>query len=319
VNLKWDIMDKEQAALAEKILKLKKEKGALLLAHNYQRPEIQEIADYIADSIGLCRRAQKEEEARLIVLSAVDFMAESAVILNPNKKVLVPDKNAKCPMAAMLPAEAVRSAKRKYPDAAVVLYVNTLAEAKAECDVCCTSANAVQVVNSLKEDKVLFGPDRNLAWYVQQRSDKEIIPIPEWGYCYVHRMFMEGHIRLLKEKYPDAEVLVHPECEPEVQLIADFVGSTSQMYKRATQSPRKDLVIATEIGLIERMRREQPSKNYIPALDDAVCRNMKLSTLEKIYLALKNEEPTVTVPKHIVEKARRAVEKMTEILGTSQD
>ena len=308
-------MGEEQASLVEKILKLKREKGALLLAHNYQRPEIQEIADYIADSIGLCRRAQREEEARLIVFSAVDFMAESAVILNPEKKVVVPDKGAICPMAAMLPAEAVKAAKKEHPDAEVVLYVNTLAEAKAECDVCCTSSNAVQVINSLEGDKVLFGPDWNLAWHVQQHSDKEIIPIPEYGYCYVHQMFMEGRIRLLKEKYPEAEVLAHPECVPEVQNIADFIGSTSQMYKHATDSQRKDMIIATETGLIDRLKREQPEKNYIPADEDAICKSMKLNTLEKIYLALKNEEPVATVPKPIMKKARRAVEKMTEVLG----
>jgi len=312
-------MGGEQASLVEKILKLKKEKGALLLAHNYQRPEIQEIADYIADSIGLCRRAQKEEEARLIVFSAVDFMAESAVILNPEKKVVIPDRQAICPMAAMLPAEAVKAAKKRYPDAEVVLYVNTLAEAKAECDVCCTSSNAVQVINSLDEDKVLFGPDWNLAWHVQQRSDKEIIPIPEYGYCYVHQMFMEGRVRLLKEKYPRAEVLAHPECVPEVQKIADFIGSTSQMYKHATNSPKKNLIIATETGLIDRLKREKPGKNYIPADEDAVCKNMKLNTLEKIYLALKNEEPIATVPKLIAKRARRAVERMTEVLGEPND
>lgn len=308
-------MGVEQASLVEKILKLKKEKGALLLAHNYQRPEIQEIADYIADSIGLCRRAQREEEARLIIFSAVDFMAESAVLLNPEKKVVVPDKGAICPMASMLTAEAVKAAKKRHPDAEVVLYVNTLAEAKAECDVCCTSANAVQVINSLEGDKVLFGPDWNLAWHVQQHSDKEIIPIPEYGYCYVHQMFMEGRLRLLKEKYPQAEVLAHPECMPEVQNIADFIGSTSQMYKHATNSTRKGMIIATEIGFIDRLKREISGKNYIPADEDAVCNNMKLNTLEKIYLALKKEEPVASVPKPIAKKARKAVERMIEILG----
>ncbi len=308
-------MDREQKELTEKILRLKKEKKALLLAHTYQRPEIQEIADYVADSIGLCRRAQQEEEAHLLVLSAVDFMAESAVILNPDKKVVIPDVNAVCPMASMLSAEMVRAAKREMPEAAVVLYVNTLAEAKAECDVCCTSSNAVEVVNSLDKNKVLFGPDRNLALYVQRHTYKKITPIPERGYCYVHQMFMKGHILLAKDQYPDAEVLVHPECPPEVQRTADFIGSTSQMYKYAVDSPKKNFIIATEIGLIDRLKRERPDKNYIPAYEDAVCRTMKLNTLEKVYLALKNEELVVTVPKHIVVKARRAVEKMIGING----
>ena len=308
-------MTKEQKELAEKILKLKREKKALLLAHNYQRPEIQEIADYVADSIGLCRRAQQEEEARLLIFSTVDFMAESAVILNPNKKVVIPDKDALCPMAAMLPAEDVKLARRKHRDAAVVLYVNTLAEAKAMCDVCCTSANAVQVVNSLHEERVIFGPDRNLAWHVQQHTNKEIIPIPKCGFCYVHKLFSEGDILLAREQHPDAEVLVHPECNPKVQLLADFIGSTSQMYRHAKESPKKEFVIATEIGLIDQLKRELPGKEYIPAYTEAICSSMKLNTLEKIYLALKNEEPVVTVPKPIVQRARKAVEKMTEIIG----
>ncbi|UCE16269.1 MAG: quinolinate synthase NadA [Candidatus Bathyarchaeota archaeon] len=308
-------MNKEQTKLAEKILKLKKEKKALLLAHNYQRPEIQETADYVADSIGLCRRAQQEEETRLLVFSTVDFMAESAVILNPDKKVLIPDKNALCPMAAMLPAEDVKLARRKHRDAAVVLYVNTLAEAKAMCDVCCTSANAVQVVNSLDAKQVIFGPDCNLAWHIQQHTDKEIIPIPKRGFCYVHKLFSEGDILFAREKHPNAEVLAHPECNPEVQRLADFVGSTSQMYRHVKETPKKELIIATEIGLIDLLKRELPGKKYIPAYPEAVCSTMKLNTLEKIYLALKNEEPVVTVPKPIMKKARRAVEKMTEITG----
>jgi len=308
-------MSKEQKELTEKILKLKNEKKALLLAHNYQRPEIQEIADYVADSIGLCRRAQQEEEARLLIFSTVNFMAESAVILNPNKKVVIPDKNALCPMAAMLPANDVKLARRKHRDAAVVLYVNTLAEAKAVCDVCCTSANAVQVVNSLDEERVIFGPDCNLAWHVQQHTDKEVIPIPKHGFCYVHKLFSEGDIHLAREQHPDAEVLAHPECTPEVQLLADFIGSTSQMYRHAKESPKKELVIATEIGLIDRLKRELPGKEYIPAYTEAICSSMKLNTLEKIYLALKNEEPVVTVPKPIMKRARKAVEKMTEIIG----
>ena len=308
-------MSKEQKELTEKILKLKNEKKALLLAHNYQRPEIQEIADYVADSIGLCRRAQQEEEARLLIFSTVDFMAESAVILNPNKKVVIPDKNALCPMAAMLPANDVKLARRKHRDAAVVLYVNTLAEAKAVCDVCCTSANAVQVVNSLDEERVIFGPDCNLAWHVQQHTDKEVIPIPKHGFCYVHKLFSEGDIHLAREQHPNAEVLAHPECTPEVQLLADFIGSTSQMYRHAKESPKKELVIATEIGLIDRLKRELPGKEYIPAYTEAICSSMKLNTLEKIYLALKNEEPVVTVPKPIMKRARKAVEKMTEIIG----
>lgn len=312
---KWKALNKEHSKLAEKILKLKDEKHALLLAHNYQRPEIQQIADYVADSLGLCTRAQQEEDSRLLIFSTVDFMAESAVILNPDKKVVVPDKNALCPMAAMLPAGGVEAARKKHPDAAVVLYVNTLAEAKAVCDVCCTSSNAVQVVNNLDEDQVIFGPDNNLAWYVQQHTDKEIIPIPKEGFCYVHRLFSEGEILLAREQHPDAEILAHPECKPEVQRIADFIGSTSQMYHHVKESSKREFVIATETGLIDRLEREQPRKKYFPAYSEAICSPMKLNTLEKIYLALRNEEPVVTLPNSIVKRAREAVEKMTQITG----
>jgi len=299
--------------LVDDILKLKKEKRALLLAHNYQRGEIQDIADYVDDSIGLCRRAMEEKEARIIVFSAVDFMAESAAILNPDKKVFIPSPGARCPMARMLPAEEVRLWKRKYPKVPVVLYVNTLAEAKAECDICCTSANAAKVVNSLDADTVLFGPDENLAWSIQQKTGKKIIPIPESGFCPTHVLFLKEEILLLKEKHPDAVVAVHPECTPDVQSIADFVGSTSQMCRYVEQSSAKKYIIGTEVGIIHRMKKENPRKEFIPAYDGALCTNMKLNTLERVYLALKEERYPVTVPKSVAKRARKALEKMVSI------
>ncbi|MDI6642689.1 MAG: quinolinate synthase NadA [Candidatus Hodarchaeaceae archaeon] len=300
--------------LKEAILKLKAERDAVILAHNYQREEIQLLADYIGDSLDLARYSAKVKE-KVIAFCGVDFMAETASILGLDKTVLIPDPEAKCPMAAQLPAELVREAKRKHPDAAVVLYVNTLAEARAEADVTCTSANAPMIVNALDEDKILFGPDRNLAWFVQQRSDKQIIPLPDRGYCYVHRMFSPADIMLLKERYPDAEVLVHPECDPEVQKLATHICSTSQMLTRAKASPAKRFIIATEIGLVERLRREFPGKEFIPALETAVCEQMKEHNLEKLYEALRDMKHEVRVLPEIAARVRAATERMLEISG----
>jgi len=302
------------AELNRKIAELKKERDAVLLVHNYQRTEIQLIADYIGDSLDLARHSAKVQN-ELVVLCGVNFMAETAAILNPKKTVLVPDPAAQCPMAAQLPAQVVRDMKKKYPDAAVVLYINTLAEAKAEADVCCTSANAAQIVNALDEKKILFGPDKNLTWYVQRRTDKEVIPIPENGYCYVHRMFTAADINLLKEEYPNAEVLVHPECDPEVQELANHICSTSQMLVRAKASPTKQFIIATEIGLVERLRRENPGREFIPALETAICEQMKKHTLEKVYFSLRNKKHEVTVPPKIAKRARAAIERMLKLSG----
>jgi len=307
-------MNKTQE-LIDKILKLKREKKAVILAHNYQRPEIQDIADYIGDSIELSRKAMDEKEAKIIVFSAVDFMAESAAILNPEKKVLLPSKGARCPMAQMLPVEQVRMWKKKYPNVPVVLYVNTLAEAKAECDVCCTSANAAKIIDAIDAEKVLFGPDHNLAWHAKRKTGKEIIPIPEKGFCPTHILFQKEDIEILKNEYPNAVVAVHPECMPEVQLIADFIGSTSQMCRFAKETEANEIVIATENGLLHRLKKENPDKNFIPAYSDAVCPNMKLNTLEKLYLTLKNEQYVIRVPKAIAKKARKALEKMFTLLS----
>ena len=300
--------------LVNKIQRLKKEKKALLLAHNYQRPEVQDIADYLGDSIELCRKAMDEKDADIIVFSAVDFMAESAAILNPDKKVLIPSLGARCPMAQMLTAEQVRIWKKKYPETPVVLYVNTLAEAKAECDICCTSANAVKVVNSLDEDTVLFGPDYNLAWHVQQKTEKNIIPIPSKGFCPTHIFFTKGDIQLMRDRHPDAVIMVHPECIPEVQLSADFVGSTSQMCRYAGETSAAKYVVGTEIGLVHRLKKENPKKTFIPLSDGAICPNMKMNTLERIFLSLKEEKHLITIPKSIAKKARKALEKMLFLL-----
>jgi quinolinate synthase len=299
--------------LQKEILKLKKDKNAIILAHNYQTAEIQEIADFLGDSLELCIKASHIEDADLVVFCGVDFMAETAAIVNPNKKIVIPDKEAECPMAHMLPAEEVRKYRERYPHAAVVLYVNTLAEAKAEADILCTSSNAVKVVESLEEDQILFGPDMNLARFVAQQVDKDIIPIPEVGYCYVHKMFNPGDIAFFKEKYSDTEILVHPECDPDVQELADQVLSTGGMIRHVSQSEAKSFLIGTEVDLVTRLRRENPDKIIYPLLDEAICENMKLHTLEKVKNSLLKEEYQVTVSEEITSKARIAVERMLEI------
>lgn len=303
--------------LVDKIVKLKKDKKAVVLAHNYQRPEIQDIADYVGDSIELSRKAMEEKEAEVIAFSAVDFMAESAAILNPNKKVLLPTLGARCPMAQMLTVDEIKRWKVLHPLVPVVLYVNTLASAKAYCDICCTSANAVEVIESLNAETVLFGPDRNLAEYVQRKTGKTIIPIPEWGFCPTHLLFQPEDVQILKMQYPDAVVMVHPECSFEMQKAADFIGSTSQMCRHARESNAKTFIIATEEGLLHRLRKQNPEKQFILAYEDAVCPNMKLNTLEKLYMALKEEKYVVTVPESIAKKARKALEKMFEITNKS--
>jgi quinolinate synthase len=299
--------------LTEKILRLKREKRAIILAHNYQRPEVQDIADYVGDSVELSRKAMEEKDAEIIVFAAVDFMAETAAILNPNKKVLLPSAGARCPMAQMLTVDEIKRWKALYPLVPVVLYVNTLASAKAYCDVCCTSANAVEVINALNAETVLFGPDRNLAEYVQEKTGKTVIPIPEHGFCPTHLLFHPEEVQVLKRENPDAVVMVHPECSAEMRKTADFVGSTSQMCRYAKENPAKTFIVATEEGLLHRLRKENPGKRFILAYEGAVCPNMKLNTLERIYLALKEEKHVITVPEPIAGKARKALEKMFEL------
>ena len=299
--------------IAEKIAKLKKEKNAVILAHNYQRPEVQDIADYVGDSIELSRKAMEEKEAEIIVFSAVDFMAESAAILNPEKKVLLPSLGARCPMAQMLTVDEIKRWKVLYPLVPVVLYVNTLASAKAYCDVCCTSANAFEVIESLSVDTVLFGPDRNLAEHVQKKTGKTIIPIPEWGFCPTHLLFQPEDVQMLKMKYPDAVVTVHPECTLEMREVADFVGSTSQMCRYAKENNAKTFIVATEEGLLHRLRKDNQGKRFILAYEEAFCPNMKLNTLERLYMALKEEKYAVTVPESIARQARKALERMFEL------
>ncbi len=300
----------EKKELIERIKKLKKEKNAVILAHIYQRPEIYKVADFIGDSYGLSKKAT-ETDAEIIVFCGVDFMAESAYILNPDKTVLIPTRLANCPMAAMVDVEGLRKLKAQYHNAAVVSYVNTTADVKAESDICCTSANAVKVVNSLEEDEVIFVPDSNLAHYVMRHTDKKIIP---WnGWCYVHNKFSpEGLIRA-KAMHLAAKVLVHPECIPEVVDLADEVFSTTGMVNYVKQSPDKTFIIATEIGVIERLKLEFPEKVFFQAPPGGTCLQMKKTTLELVLDALEKEQFKVTVPENIRVRAKKALDKMLNV------
>ena len=288
-------------------------KDCIILAHNYQIPEIQDVADFVGDSLGLCQEAKKVNKP-YILFCGVDFMAESAAILNPDRTVLMPELKARCPMAAMLPAAQVREARKKHPKAAVVLYVNTLAEARAEADVTCTSANAVEIIKALDEEEIIFGPDKNLAWFVQQRcGDKKIIPIPARGHCMTHVLIKREDILELGRKYPDAEVLIHPECLPEVQLLANYICSTEQMIKRAKESQSKKFIIGTETGLLHRLKKENPDKIFIPALKKMICPTMKMNTWEKFLKELRERKNVIKVAPEIAERARRATERMLEL------
>jgi quinolinate synthase len=300
--------------LQTKIKALKDEKNAVLLVHNYQVPEIQEMADFIGDSLELCRKAQGVE-ADMIVFCGVDFMAETASILNPEKKVIIPNTSARCPMAAQLPVKTLLDVKRAHPGVPVVLYVNTLAEAKAECDIVCTSANADKIVKKLGANEVIFGPDWNLGYYVKKKlPGVELIPAPAHGFCNTHRLLGKGDKAMeLKKQHPEAELIVHPECEPELQERADRVLSTGGMYKWCKESSVKEFIIGTELGMIDRLRREIPKKTFIPADNNLECPTMKRITLQNTYEALREEKPVVKVPETLRIKALKPIERMLEM------
>jgi quinolinate synthase len=298
-------MDNQE--LVRKINKLKKEKNAVILVHNYQRPEIYEVADFIGDSLELCVRAAKTD-AKIIVFCGVDFMAESAKILSPDKIVLHPEKLSECPMAHMVSAEQIKEMRKKYPKAVVVSYVNTTVEVKAESDICCTSSNAVDIVNSLKEDEVIFAPDKNLALYVQTKTKKKIIPVE--GHCYVHDKILAEGVKKAKENYPTAEVLVHPECRMDVINLADAACSTSQMISYSKKSNAKEFIIVTECGMVNRLKKEIPEKAFYAI--GGVCFQMKKISLEKVYESLKNEKVKIEIPEKTMIKAKKALDRMIE-------
>ncbi len=296
--------------MIEDILALKKERQATVLAHNYQIPDVQDVSDLVGDSLELSRAAARLD-AEVIIFCGVDFMAETAAILSPDKRVVLPEKGAWCPMAHMISPDQLRDLKSLHPDAAVVCYVNSTAEIKAESDICCTSANGVQVVNSLSEKKVIFVPDRNLAAYVARHTDKEIIP---WnGYCYVHDRLTVDQVQAARAEHPRAELLVHPECRPEIIDKADFVYSTAGMGRHAKSSSVKEFIIGTEVGMIYRLKKENPDKEFYPLAKNAICQNMKKTDLAKLLRALETLEPRVQVPEDIASRARRAIERMLAV------
>lgn len=295
--------------IQEEITRLKEEKNAIILVHNYQRPKVQDVADYLGDSLGLAKEATKTD-AKIIVFCGVKFMAETAKILSPDKIVLLPRKEAGCPMADMVSYEDVRALREKYPDAKVVSYVNTNADVKAVTDVCCTSSNAVEVVRNIEADRVIFIPDRNLASYVKRFVNKEIIP---WdGYCYVHERITKDEVLKAKEKYPDAIVLVHPECNPPVIDIADEVLSTQGMVDFVGESDNKRFLIGTEEGILYRLKKENPGKEFCAAGTPKICQGMKRTTLDDVYLALKDEQYPIEIPNEIISSAKRALKAMLQ-------
>jgi quinolinate synthase len=303
--------------LIEKIGQLKAERNAVILAHNYQPGEIQDIADFTGDSLALSVKAAATD-ADVIVFCGVKFMAETAVILSPGKIVLLPDKNAGCPMADMITGEQLRELKRKHPDALVVCYVNSSAEVKAESDYCCTSANAVEVVESLPGDsKIIFVPDQHLGRFVVEKTGREMILWP--GYCPTHAFITEDDIKKARDAHPGAVVMAHPECNEPVKAVSDKLLSTGQMLKFAKQSDAKRFIIATETGIIHTLKKENPDKEFYPATTRAVCPNMKRITLDKVLWSLEDMHYKITVPADLAAKAKNALEKMVAILPASPD
>ncbi|MFH1547957.1 MAG: quinolinate synthase NadA [Candidatus Omnitrophota bacterium] len=318
-------------AIIQKIKDLKKKRKAVILVHNYQLPEVQNIADFLGDSLGLSQKAA-ETEAEVIVFCGVHFMAETASILCPEKVVLIPDINAGCPMADMINVEGLRDLKKKHPDAVVVAYVNTTAEVKAESDVCCTSANAVKIVNSLSAQKIIFIPDKYLGQYVASQihpvrnKAPETTALPKarisngtskkiifWeGYCPIHARILADEILRAKREHPFAEVLVHPECTPDVIALADKVFSTTGMLNYAKETKSKEIIIGTEEGIIYRLDKENPDKKFFPASGRAICENMKKNSLEKVLWSLEEMKYEIKVEEMIRQKARKTIDRMLE-------
>ncbi len=302
--------------LVEEILKLKKQKNAVILAHYYQMGEIQDIADFIGDSLQLAQQAQ-QNKADMILFSGVHFMAETAKILNPTKKVIIPDLNAGCSLADSCPAEKFAEFKTQHPNAIVISYINCTAEVKALSDIICTSSNAVKIVESIPKDKpIIFAPDKNLGRYIIKKTGRQMIL---WnGVCEVHEKFSLQKILQLKTQHPDALLIAHPECEEDVLNYADFIGSTSALLKFVQQNDSKKFIVATETGILHQMHKHCPDKTFIPAPPNNTCAcnecpYMKLNTLEKIYDALKNEQPEIVMNSELIEKAKQPLLKMLEL------
>jgi quinolinate synthase len=302
--------------LFSEISRLKKEKNAVILAHYYQEPDIQDIADFIGDSLGLSQQAAKTD-ADVIVFAGVHFMAETAKILSPSKKVLLPDLKAGCSLSDSCPPKLFAKFKEKYPDHLVITYVNCTAELKAMSDIVCTSSNAVQIVESLpKDQKIIFGPDKNLGAYVAKKTGRELVL---WnGACMVHEIFSQQRILKLKNRHPNSKFIAHPECEEAILKMADYIGSTTGLLKYTINNSAKEFIVATESGILHQMEKASPDKIFIPAPPDNSCAcndcpHMKRNTLEKLYLCIKNGLPEVTVPADVIKRAILPIERMLDI------
>jgi len=300
--------------LSGKIMKARKEKNAVIIAHNYQRDEIQEIADYHGDSLALAQTVVRTD-ADLIIFCGVHFMAESAAILNPNKKVLLPVREAGCPLADMITVDKLREKKQEYPDAAVVCYVNSSAEVKAESDISCTSSNAIDIVKSLKQERVIFVPDKNLGLFVQSQVPEKKIILWE-GFCSTHIRLSEKDIKAAKVNYPNAEFLAHPECSPDVLEYADSICSTAGIFKYVSKSDTKEFIIGTEMGMLYRLKKQNPEKKFYMPTTHLLCANMKLTTLGWVLHSLENEVYEVKVDDVIAKKAKKSLERMLEVTNS---
>lgn len=298
--------------LINKIQELKKQRNAVILAHNYQPGEIQDVADYAGDSLGLSVQAA-QTDADVIVFCGVLFMAETAAILSPDKTVLLPEKTAGCPMADMITAEQLAQAKAEHPEALVVCYVNSTAEVKALSDYCCTSGNALELVRSLPEDKeILFVPDKNLGGFIQERTGHKMILWP--GYCSTHVRIQAQEVAHVRADHPDAVLMAHPECSPDIRELADELFSTAQMLKYAKTNSAREFIIATENGIIHTLKKQNPEKAFYPVTERAICPNMKKISLEKVAWAMEDMQYHVTVPDDIAKAARLSLDRMLEVL-----
>ena len=302
-----------QTKIIERIERLKRKKNAIILAHSFERPEVVDIADVVGSSSGLVKAAM-ETSADLIVVCGVDFMAETAAMLNPDKKVIIPDQDAKCPLARELSRAELLKAKKENPDAKVLLYINTHAETQALADCVCTAANAVKMAETMDGGSpIIFGPDRGLAYYVAHRSSKEIIPFPEYGICPVHHQISLGDLIEAKGAHPGAKVVAHPECNPEVQDLADYIGSTGGIVQFCNEAEADEFLVAVEVGLVHKLEKEVPNKIFCPVSTTAVCRAMKMITVTSIEEALEKEKHEVIIPPEIAVDARRALDRMLEL------
>ncbi|MDX1666455.1 MAG: quinolinate synthase NadA [Saprospiraceae bacterium] len=302
--------------LFEEIERLKREKNAIVLAHYYQEADIQDIADYIGDSLGLSQQAA-ETDADIIVFAGVHFMAETAKMLSPGKKVLLPDLKAGCSLADSCPPALFRKFKEKYPDHVVVSYINCTAELKTMTDICCTSTNAVQIIESIPEDReIIFAPDINLGRYLVKKTGRDMVL---WnGSCMVHEIFSSEKITKLLMRHPEAKLIAHPECEANILEAADFIGSTSALLKYTRESDAREFIVATESGILHQMQKASPDKIFIPAPPNNTCAcnecpHMKRNTLEKLYLCMKHELPEITLPEWVIKRGRRSIDRMLEV------